>query len=73
MNWFPQMTRLLIVFFMIPLIFPHGAYAYIDPGTGSYILQLIIAVFVGAMYAIKIFWKRIIAFVKKLFSSTGGE
>ena len=35
---------------------------YIDPGTGSYVLQIIIACVVGAAYAVKLFWQRIIAF-----------
>ncbi len=39
------------------------ARAYIDPGTGSYILQLILAGMVGAAFTLKLFWKRIKLFV----------
>jgi hypothetical protein len=35
------------------------ALAYVDPGTGSFVIQGIIAAVVGAGVALKIFWKRI--------------
>lgn len=35
------------------------AYAYIDPGTGSYVLQMIIAGIVGAAVTVKVFFHRI--------------
>jgi len=42
--------------------------AYIDPGTGSLVLQAVIGVLVGAFVAIGLFWNRIKLFVKNLFS-----
>jgi hypothetical protein len=39
-------------------------FAYIDPGTGSYVLQLAIAGALGASYAVKHYWNRL----KGLFS-----
>jgi hydrogenase-4 membrane subunit HyfE len=33
-------------------------FAYIDPGTGSYMLQIAIAFLVGALFTIKGFWKK---------------
>jgi len=43
-------------------------FAYIDPGTGSYMLQIAIAFLVGALFTIKGFWKKIAAFLARLFS-----
>lgn len=40
------------------------ASAYLDPGSGSYIIQMIIAGFVGGAYAIKLYWQRILIFFK---------
>lgn len=40
-----------------------NAYAYIDPGTGSYILQIVIAGLVGAAFTLKLLWKRLRLFV----------
>lgn len=36
---------------------------YIDPGTGSIILQAIVAAVVGVGVAIKLFWHRILKFL----------
>ena len=44
------------------------AYAYLDPGTGSYILQIIVGVVLGAAIAVKTFWFRIKAALAGLFS-----
>ena len=49
------------------------AYAYLDPGTGSYMLQLFIAAVVGGLFAIKIFWGKIVLFFKGLFSKKEGR
>jgi hypothetical protein len=35
------------------------AHAYIDPGTGNYLLQLIVASLFGALFAIKVFWTKV--------------
>lgn len=35
---------------------------YIDPGTGSIILQALVATVVGAAIAVKLFWHRILKF-----------
>ena len=43
--------------------------AYIDPGTGSLIIQVLIGALAGALVATKIFWSRIKAFFKDLFST----
>lgn len=43
------------------------AYAYLDPGTGSYVLQIVIAGIVSALFTIKMFWRRIVDFFSNLF------
>jgi len=53
---------------LLLLIFTRDAHAYLDPGTGSYILQLIIAGLVGTVFAVKIYWGKIRAFFSSLFS-----
>lgn len=42
----------------------HLAHAYIDPGTGSYIIQVTIGAMFGATYAIKAYGHRIILFFR---------
>jgi uncharacterized membrane protein YdcZ (DUF606 family) len=41
-----------------------SVYAYLDPGTGSVVIQSIIAFFVGALYFGKIYWIRVTSFFR---------
>ena len=50
------------------LISARDAFAYVDPGTGSYILQLIMAGLLAAAFALKSYWKNIAAFLSSLMS-----
>ncbi len=38
------------------------ALAYLDPGSGSYILMMLISGAVGGAYAIKLYWKKLVGF-----------
>jgi hypothetical protein len=42
---------------MLLLIMADSASAYIDPGSGSYVFQLLIAGFLGALFAAKGLWR----------------
>jgi len=50
------------------VFFPKNAYAYIDLGTGSYILQLAIAFLLGALFKWKVILRNIKSFCKNLLS-----
>ena len=45
---------------------PRKAFAYVDPGTGSYVLQVLLAALFGALFAVKIFWTKIKRLLKQL-------
>lgn len=45
------------------LIFPLQAFAYLDPGTGSYVLQVVVGALLGGAFAVKAFWKNIRSFI----------
>ena len=63
-----QKRRLALGFFLLAGLFlPAPARAYVDPGTGSYVLQLLIAGLLGALFALKVFWHKLVAFFKGLF------
>jgi len=62
------LTFYAVVFLLFITIFSSRLYCYIDPGTGSYIIQLIIAGLIGVSFAIKLFWKKIKNFFTKIFS-----
>jgi len=49
------------------LLAPVPALAYVDPGSGSFIFQILIAALVGGLFALKMFFKNIRAFFANLF------
>jgi hypothetical protein len=49
-------------------IFAENSYGYLDPGTGSYVLQLLIGALFGALFTLKIFWKKIRNFFDQFFA-----
>lgn len=53
---------------ILAILYPDLAHAYLDPGTGSYLVQIIIAGLLGAAFAIKVFWMRIKEFFLRMFS-----
>ena len=61
-------ATVLVILGLCILLFPADAHAYLDPGTGSYILQLALATLVGVLFAIRLFWGRIKSFFGKLLS-----
>ena len=56
------MKQLLLFMVFLPVLFigfSHQAYAYLDPGTGSLVLQLLIGGILGALVTIKMYWTKI--------------
>ena len=54
---------------LVASISPASAYAYLDPGTGSFILQMLVAGFLAAWLYVKIAWTNTKLFFSRLFSS----
>jgi hypothetical protein len=50
------------------LFFTGPAWAYLDPGTGSMILQLLLGGITGAVVVGKLYWQRLREIVMSLFS-----
>jgi len=48
---------------------PRHAIAYIDPGTGSIVFQVVLAAVLGVSFLLKTFWRRI----KGLWSSPANQ
>ncbi|HEX5133636.1 MAG TPA: hypothetical protein VFX92_14270 [Candidatus Krumholzibacteria bacterium] len=65
------LAAVLVASLMLPFLFFADAHAYLDPGTGSYILQMLVAGLLGATFAIKMFWTRIKRFFAGVFSRSG--
>jgi hypothetical protein len=55
------------------MVFPKRIFAYIDPGTGSFIIQMLIAVFIGISFAVRGYWKKVKAFLSGVFKKNSGD
>ena len=58
---------------LILVLFPNVAYAYIDPGTGTFLFQLMIAAIAGALFFIKNVRVKIGIFIKSVMSKINKE
>ncbi len=60
MKYYFQFLIALFIF-----INPGQAYAYLDPGTGSMLIQMLIGGVVAAMFTIKMYWYQLKLFIKR--------
>lgn len=61
------MSRPTATIVLLIALTPAPAMAYLDPGTGSFILQMLIAGALGAMLYIRLAWDRTRSFFTRLF------
>ena len=61
--------KLTVLIFVYLLSSVSNANAYIDPGTGSIILQAILAFVAGAAATVSLWWGNLKMFIKKIFKS----
>ena len=64
------MLKFLVLFFLV-LVKP--TYAYLDPGSGSMLIQILIGGFLGAGLIIKAYWQKISRFIQNLFHSKNAK
>ena len=55
------------LFFLYFFLFTSSAHAYLDPGTGSIILQAIVGAFAAFLSTLYIFWEKVKIFFRKVF------
>ena len=59
--------KVFIYFFLLfLLVLPRQAYAYLDPGTGSYLFQLLIAGLLGGLFYFRSSFSKIKEYFRKL-------
>jgi hypothetical protein len=66
----------LLLALLLVLARPDSASAYIDPGTTSYLFQLLLAGLLACALGLRIFWRSVKDFVSRLFNGRrveGGE
>ena len=67
-----KLAVILLSIFLV-LIFVNQSYAYIDPGTGSMLVQTVLAAIAAVSVSIGIFWHRIRSFLNRLFNRNRNE
>ena len=67
-NVFQSIIPAVLFVVAVLLLMSVPAHAYLDPGTGSYVLQIVIGVVLSAAFAVKVFWIRIRTFFGSLIS-----
>ena len=60
--------KILICAFAVFLFLPNEVYAYIDPGTGGSILQIILAFLAGFFSLIVFYFQKVKLFIKKIIN-----
>ncbi len=68
-----KVVKPILVLGLLSLVFPTRACAYIDPGTGTYALQMAVAGMLAAGYVVKVFWRKIVAAVSSPFRRGTGD
>ena len=63
-----SLTSVALLGAVVTLFLTGPAWAYLDPGTGSMMLQLLLGGVAGAMVVGKLYWQRLREFVTSLFS-----
>ncbi len=66
-------VRILLLPVVSLLLLPSVAQAYLDPGTGSYVLQLVLGTVLGGLFALGLFRRRVIAFIRHLFKRKSSD
>jgi hypothetical protein len=59
-----RLLGLLTLVLSASLIAPSDAQAYLDPGTGSYLIQAVVAVVMGGVFTLKLYWSKVKSFFK---------
>ena len=65
--------KALILAFILYFLFSTKSFAYLDMGTGSYIIQAVLAGFFASLFFIKTYWFKVTRFISKIFSKSKEE
>jgi hypothetical protein len=62
------MKSLILVFYIYFIFLVNNAHAYLDPGTGSIILQALLGAIAATASYIIFYWNKVKIFFKKIFN-----
>ena len=61
------MIKFILFLFLFFVIQINNSYAYLDPGTGSFILQAIIGFIAAGLATVTLYWNKFKNFITKFF------
>ena len=56
-----MVRRLVVVSLLLAVLMPRPSHAYLDPTSGSILLQVLLGGLAGAALAMRLFWHKILA------------
>lgn len=62
-----SITHAAFFTFLLFVLFTPQAHAYLDPNTGSYLLQIMAATIFGGLFALKTWWGEIKRYIQSTF------
>tara|TARA_B100001123_G_C14667473_1_gene772137 strand:+ start:72 stop:290 length:219 start_codon:yes stop_codon:yes gene_type:complete len=68
-----SILNLFLFSFVILILNPSYSYAYLDPGTGSIILQAIIGFIAASIATVSVYWTKFKSIISKIFNKKGKE
>ena len=68
-----KLNFILFLTVALQFTFLQNAFAYLDPGTGSFIYQVLVASFIGGFFAVKMYWQKIKNFFSHHFFRKEGK
>lgn len=72
--FFKRLLTICFLVLVLKIVFTSSAQAaYLDPGSGSFILQIVIASLMGFLFMVKIYWKKIRTFFGSTVSGDVNE
>ena len=70
MKYSNKLLTLFLLAMYIIIILHKDAYAYLDPGTGSFIFQMALAALLAGLVTVKLWWKKLILMISRFFSKS---
>ncbi|MDC0446265.1 hypothetical protein OAM09_05550 [Candidatus Pelagibacter sp.] len=65
--------KFLVYIFLFTVTSASNAHAYLDPGSGGYILQIIIAFLAAIGATLSFYWSKLKLFLSKLFKKKNND
>jgi hypothetical protein len=63
-----QAVPVLGIVLLLLMLFERPAHAYIDPGSASYVFQILAGALLGGVFLLRTYWTRVVTTIRSLVS-----